>query len=159
MSVERTTATASSSGVGGQTAESWIHLEVDRQADPEHAVGVREELLDVLEDVRLAVDDWPAMDSRCGPSPTSWTTDPAVVAPEERAAAQELLRWMADDHFTFLGYREYELTTEDGVDVLRGVPGQRPRCAATTAGARPTRVRWPTCPTRCRRPPPRRPGC
>ena len=23
----------------------------------------------------------------------------------------ELLRWLADDHFTFLGYREYQLST------------------------------------------------
>ena len=23
----------------------------------------------------------------------------------------ELLRWLADDHFTFLGYREYQLVT------------------------------------------------
>ena len=48
---------------------------------------------------------------------------------------------MADDHFTFLGYREYELTTEDGVDVLRGVPGHRPRRARGQPGARPTPVR------------------
>ena len=31
---------------------------------------------------------------------------------QEVEEARELLRWLADDHFTFLGYREYELATE-----------------------------------------------
>src|SRR5690606_32819504 len=31
---------------------------------------------------------------------------------EELEEARELLRWLADDHFTFLGYREYELAEE-----------------------------------------------
>ena len=30
---------------------------------------------------------------------------------------------MADNHFTFLGYREYDLVREDGEDALYGVPG------------------------------------
>ena len=35
---------------------------------------------------------------------------PAAACPTtEVAEACELLRWLADDHFTFLGYREYEL--------------------------------------------------
>ncbi len=41
-------------------------------------------------------------------------------SPDEIAA---LLRWLADGHFTFLGYREYDLA--DGPDgmALRAVPG------------------------------------
>lgn len=34
--------------------------------------------------------------------------------------ARELLRWLADDHFTFLGYREYQLRPDDS---LAAVPG------------------------------------
>ena len=35
----------------------------------------------------------------------------------------EFVRWLADDHFTFLGYREYRLE-EDGEDLaLRALPG------------------------------------
>ncbi len=33
------------------------------------------------------------------------------------------MSWLADDHFTFIGYREYQLETADGDDVLRAVPG------------------------------------
>ena len=79
-------------------------------------------------------------------------TAPASVPEEQRRAAQELLRWMADDHFTFLGYREYELTTENGEEVLRGVPGHGPRRAARTAAARRTPAASPTCRPTCRPP-------
>ncbi|MGH3365715.1 MAG: NAD-glutamate dehydrogenase, partial [Nocardioidaceae bacterium] len=37
--------------------------------------------------------------------------------------ACELLRWLADDHFTFVGYREYALQVVEGEDMLRAVPG------------------------------------
>lgn len=33
------------------------------------------------------------------------------------------MRWLADDHFTFLGYREYDLAEHRGEEVLRAVPG------------------------------------
>src|SRR5262249_32352231 len=35
----------------------------------------------------------------------------------------ELLRWLADHHFTFLGARSYDLVKEGGEDVLRIVQG------------------------------------
>ncbi len=38
--------------------------------------------------------------------------------------ARELLRWLADEHFTFLGYREYRLgTDESGDDFLAALNG------------------------------------
>ncbi len=42
------------------------------------------------------------------------------LADEEVEEARELLRWLAADHFTFLGYREYELKDSDA---LAAVPG------------------------------------
>ena len=46
------------------------------------------------------------------------------VDPEELAEGRALLRWMADQHFTFLGYRMYDLE-----------PRRRRRRAAVVAGA------------------------
>ena len=50
---------------------------------------------------------------------------PAGVDTREVEETTELLRWLADAHFTFLGYREYVLRTgDDGVeDRLVAVPG------------------------------------
>ena len=37
--------------------------------------------------------------------------------------SQALLEWMVDDHFTFLGYREYSLETHQGKSFLQPVAG------------------------------------
>ncbi len=42
---------------------------------------------------------------------------------DEVAEARELLEWLVDDHFTFLGVREYALKQVDGEDVLVATPG------------------------------------
>ncbi len=43
--------------------------------------------------------------------------------PRRAAEVVEFLRWLADDHFTFLGYREYRLVDDDGVEALAAVSG------------------------------------
>src|SRR5687768_12562126 len=50
---------------------------------------------------------------------------PPGLPAQEVTEACELLRWLADAHFTFLGYRENALATgeEDGEDRLVGVHG------------------------------------
>jgi glutamate dehydrogenase len=92
--------------------ESYMHIEVDRQANGLEALA--EAIRNVLAQVRAAVEDWQPMRERMRalidePAP------PGIDVTEARA----LLAWLADDHFTFLGYREYELTA----DALRAVEG------------------------------------
>jgi glutamate dehydrogenase len=42
-----------------------------------------------------------------------------VVPLEELDEARAFLSWAAENHFTFLGYREYELANKDGEDILK----------------------------------------
>ncbi|HEV7965089.1 MAG TPA: NAD-glutamate dehydrogenase [Actinoplanes sp.] len=110
--------------IDGDIVESWIRIEIDPVRDPEARKQLHNEVRRVLTDVRDAVEDWPRMRQR------------AVVIADELAAARgsdaklpvpdkdvtdsiELLKWLAHDHFTFLGYREYALS--DGI--LSAVPG------------------------------------
>jgi glutamate dehydrogenase len=94
-------------------AESWMHLEITHEADPTELARLAQALTGVLADVRLVVGDWPAMrrtlrgliDELSGPP------GPPVPA-AERAEVQEFLRWLDDDNFTFLGYREYDFRGE-----------------------------------------------
>ncbi|MBM4202662.1 MAG: NAD-glutamate dehydrogenase [Gammaproteobacteria bacterium] len=107
-------------------------LEIDRQGRPESGELValvevdrmddamletlRDQILDALADVRAAVNDFPAMRWR-------------LLAGIERLEKQEstapvreaidFLRWLADNHFTFLGYREFTY----GDDTIQQVPG------------------------------------
>jgi glutamate dehydrogenase len=104
-------------------AESLIHVEIDRQAGQASLDELADELERVLADVRAAVEDWPAMRERVSEIVAELDERPPPVEPEELAEATALLEWMEDDHFTFLGYREYELHTREGEDVLESVSG------------------------------------
>jgi glutamate dehydrogenase len=102
--------------------ESWIHIEIDRDSDADALAAVVEDLQRILRDVREAVEDWGKMREAATRVAAELPQRTAGVDGQEVAEAQELLRWLADDHFTFLGYREYVLETRDGEDSLRAVP-------------------------------------
>ena len=88
--------------------ESWIHVEIDRETDPERLGHVQEGVRSVLDDVRVAVEDWPKMKQRARDLAAELeASPPAGLSPEESAEGGALLLWLADDHFTFLGYRDY----------------------------------------------------
>ncbi len=107
----------------GGLAESLIHVEVERQADPAEIDRLRNDLIRVLGDVHAAVADWPMMRQRAQDLVAELSSKPPPVEPDTVSEVRELLEWMADDHFTFLGFREYDMLSEDGEDVLRPVSG------------------------------------
>jgi glutamate dehydrogenase len=114
----------------GATVESWMHIEIDRQADdPARVAALEADLRRVLRDVREAVEDWPKMKNAALAAANALDTAQGAAAQaagldfEEISAGQELLRWLVDGHFTFLGYREYELVSDQDVDRLRAIPG------------------------------------
>ncbi|WP_236243365.1 NAD-glutamate dehydrogenase [Streptomyces sp. CC228A] len=102
--------------------ESWIHVETDRETDRADLKQITADLLRVLSDVREAVEDWEKMREAALRLADALPDEPTAddLRPTEVEEARELLRWLADDHFTFLGYREYNLV--DG-DALAAVPG------------------------------------
>ena len=105
----------SEAGADGGILESWIHLEIDRVPDLDEAADLESRLMRVLADVRAAVDDWQAMRSRAEEIAAELdAAAPTGIEDAEAHESAELLRWLADDRFTFLGYREYALTTLDG---------------------------------------------
>lgn len=107
----------------GAVRESWMHVEVDRVADDEDTARIEEDLRRVLEDVREAVEDWTKMHDRVREIVADLEEQPPPLDPEEVRQGRELLTWLADEHFTFLGYREYHLEERDGHDHLRADPG------------------------------------
>ncbi|UOQ57441.1 NAD-glutamate dehydrogenase [Leucobacter allii] len=108
----------------GGALESWIHLEVDRVPTEDGQRELEERLRGVLGDVHAAVRDWQAMRRACLEIVTDLrTAAPRTVDPAEVAPAVEFLNWLAEDNFTFLGYREHVLETDEhGEDVLRSIP-------------------------------------
>ncbi|WP_326690006.1 MULTISPECIES: NAD-glutamate dehydrogenase [unclassified Streptomyces] len=90
--------------------ESWIHVEIDRETDRDDLKQINTDLLRTLSDVREAVEDWQKMKGAALRIADDLADEPTDDLPEQEIEeARELLRWLSDDHFTFLGYREYEL--------------------------------------------------
>ncbi|MEU6093215.1 NAD-glutamate dehydrogenase [Streptomyces sp. NPDC047079] len=114
-------------GPGGELphdthVESWIHVEIDRETDRSDLKQITADLLRVLSDVREAVEDWEKM-RECALRVAEGIQKepvPGDLPQGELEEAGELLRWLSADHFTFLGYREYELGEDDS---LAAVPG------------------------------------
>jgi len=98
----------------GMLVESWMHLEIDRQSGVESLNRIANDLRQVLLDVREAVDDWPKMHHRAIVLAEELGTAQLPVPAEDVAETRDVLRWLSDNHFTFLGYREYQVV--HGVD-------------------------------------------
>ncbi|MGA5731664.1 NAD-glutamate dehydrogenase [Streptomyces seoulensis] len=102
--------------------ESWIHVETDRETDRADLKQISADLLRVLSDVREAVEDWEKMREAAVRIADELRDEPrpADLPVAEVDEARELLRWLSADHFTFLGYREYELRGDDSLSAKAG---------------------------------------
>jgi glutamate dehydrogenase len=112
----------------GEITESWIHIELGALGDRVPLAQLEADLRRVLDDVRITMEDQPRMRSvaaaLAGRLAEAGQLPDAGQPPEAGDhEAGELLRWLADGHFIFLGYREYDLAPgEDGM-TLRALPG------------------------------------
>jgi glutamate dehydrogenase len=101
---------------GGKTAlrESFIHIHLDRMANEAEQAKLIAALQAMLADVRLAVQDWRPMTARVGEIAAELKRNPPPVPKEEVDEAVAFLDWLLDDHFTFLGARDYVCTSDEG---------------------------------------------
>jgi len=103
--------------------EAFIHVEVDRQSDADKLRDLEMRLNGVLDDVQLAVEDWPKMRQRLRDAIAHIKREPPPIDPAVVEEEVAFLEWLERDHFTFLGFREYVLAADhSGADALRIVP-------------------------------------
>ncbi|RTL70492.1 MAG: NAD-glutamate dehydrogenase [Pseudonocardiaceae bacterium] len=141
----------------GTLVEAWMRLALDPAASDEG-----EDLGTELDEVLAAVHDVAADATRLTDTVSALAAElSGTDATPERDDAARLLRWLADGHFDFLGYRRYEavdatLRAEPGsglgvlrhngiTDSLPDVIGERPLVVVTRADA-PSRVLRPEHP-------------
>lgn len=97
--------------------EAWIHIEVDRQAGDASLDALEAAVRDTLRDVEVTVADWQAMRHQAEQARRSLKRRAPAADDDYPAEIDAFLEWMLDDHFTFLGYRRYDLRR--GNDGLR----------------------------------------
>ena len=114
----------------GDHAESWMQVRIGELSDPARIDAIRKGLEAVLADVRAAVADWRAMRAKVAEIVAELDRRPPPLPAEEVAEGRDFLAWIDDDHYTYLGYREYAFVgqgeqatvrtiAESGLGVLR----------------------------------------
>src|SRR5712675_1589055 len=92
--------------------ESWMQIEITREPDLTELAALAAKIEAVLADVRNAVSDWQPMRRSLQASVAELSAAPPPLPPSEIAEGLDFLRWLDDDNYTYLGFREYRF---DGV--------------------------------------------
>ena len=103
--------------------ESLIHLQIDRISDAAQLATVVAELEQVLTDIRLAVEDEPAMRRELQDIQAELQQAPLPDGKLDVNEISAFLDWVNARHFLLLGYCAYDLVRTDDGDALRIVPG------------------------------------
>jgi glutamate dehydrogenase len=116
--------TAARDGDGDRDAlpESVLHAEVAREPDHAEREQLRADVERVLREVHAAVHDWHSMRGRAESLIGELDEHEPPIDADELEEAKRFLGWLASDHFTFLGYREYDLVGGDDESGLKAVP-------------------------------------
>jgi len=124
----------------GAKLESWQMIEIDREPDPARLAAIEASIRRSLEDVRTATGDWRRMCAKARDAATALGGSRPRSHGSEFREAKALLEWMEDNHFTFLGYREYRLRRGPRQDRLVPVPRSSLGIMRSRAGRKPKTI-------------------
>jgi len=110
--------------------ESFIHCEISGILSQKKSESLKHEIARSLEDVRNAVSDWHLMRENLEGAITNLKKTCLTVTQEEKDEILAFLKWLENDHFTFLGFCEYllvpghatlqkSLVPQEGLGILR----------------------------------------
>jgi len=102
----------SKKSVSGSGYEAFIVLEIDRHTNPSDLKDLEDALQTVLHEVRIAVSDFPVVTSKITETLEELETTTAGITEENKEEAKAFLHWLLEDHFTFLGYDEYDFAKD-----------------------------------------------
>jgi glutamate dehydrogenase len=99
--------------------ESVMHFELDRRLPESELEAVAAGVRDVLANVQAAVRDFPALVDRARRMVHLASAGAVAYPDDEVDESVAFLDWLLQDHFIFLGYREYRIT-ETAISVVPG---------------------------------------
>ena len=99
--------------------ESYIHIHVERIDDEARREDIVHSIELALAHVRVAVQDWQPMKARVNEVIAELKANPPPLPVTEIAEAVQFLEWLVANNFTFLGVRDYVLTSKQrGLDPI-----------------------------------------
>ena len=107
----------------GAVRESFMHVQVSEQTSKSALKEIEKKILIVLADVRSAVEDWRSMLFEVASAIDELKVAPEMIQRAEVEEAIDFLSWARENHFTFLGFREYKLVGRKATAHLEIVPG------------------------------------
>ncbi|CCQ11836.1 NAD-specific glutamate dehydrogenase [Pseudoalteromonas luteoviolacea B = ATCC 29581] len=103
------------------STKTVFFIEIDRQTDNRVIERFTAELKSSLQDVSVAVEDWLPIRDKLVEVTKSLGDRNHPGSKEEIDETTEFLNWLVSDNFTFMGYRQYELTPVKGDYELKAV--------------------------------------
>ena len=96
----------------GVLHESLMYLEIDRCANATELNVLARELEQVLGEVRTVVRDFEPMKAKVRDMIALVAQNTYNTDTQEKAEIEAFLEWLTDNHFTFLGYEEFEVNAD-----------------------------------------------
>ena len=106
--------------VEGTLEESWIRIELADRCD---LALLEDRVSEVVDAVAVAVADWEPMVTATLSTATALDEGRGPGSSASQTAAAEFLRWLVDDHFTFIGVRDHVVETTGGSTTVTAVAG------------------------------------
>lgn len=110
---------------GADTTESIMHIEITAVTDRDEINALETTLTQITDFIHASVQDWKSILGKVEETSKNLASAPKSVKKEEIKEAQGFLKWLTDNNFTFLGYREYDHknkktpTSGQGLGILR----------------------------------------
>ncbi|MDQ8039701.1 MAG: NAD-glutamate dehydrogenase, partial [Rickettsiella sp.] len=92
--------------------EAFIYMEINKLSDVDTLKKLTYKLEKVLDQVDIVVEDWSKMRASMQACLRELDQNSPPYDPEDVAESKDFLRWLLNDHFTFLGCRDYELSKD-----------------------------------------------
>jgi glutamate dehydrogenase len=103
--------------------ESVIQFQIDRRTSEAALREIRERLIAGYRDVHRAVADWREMEASAVEVEQLMPGWASLADPEWLEESRAFIRWLLEDHFIFLGVRDYRVARGKKSYELRLVPG------------------------------------
>ena len=103
--------------------ESILHIEIDRQSNADKRLALEDEISSILSDLHLLVHDFPKMLEKVNEAKAERESLQGSDEDALNKSYIDLLDWLRNDNFTFLGYREYRYETKEKVNEFVGITG------------------------------------